>query len=78
MAGSKYNQTGSSQYLSLHDTPQLYLQVTPRIQNGNRASIYRTEYEARGNPPAFGNIRNHGAPCAVCYSSREYYGYSMT
>ena len=68
MAGSRWDKAGSSEYLCLHDTPQ-HLQVTPGVQESHRASLYGTEYEARASPPAFGSMRNHNAPCAVCYSS---------
>jgi hypothetical protein len=94
MAGSKYNQAGSAEYLCLHKQPQ-FLRITPGVQDV-RSYIYGTEYRDN-HTPAFSNMRYHDAPCAVCYTStratkiaipgrtscppswtREYYGYLMT
>ena len=67
MAGSAWNEAGSSNYLCLHDQPQ-FLSVTPGPQGGGRGYLYGTEYEARASPPAFTNQRGHDAPCSVCYT----------
>ena len=63
-AGPHYTQGGGADYLCLHDDPE-FLEVTPGIQ-GHRGHLYGTEYEAFSNPPAFGDLREHNAPCAVC------------
>jgi hypothetical protein len=69
MAGSPYNEPGTVEYLCLHQTPQ-FLRTTPGLQAG-RGRLYGTGYEARDNPPAFGNIEHHEAPCSVCYTPRR-------
>ena len=66
VVGTPWDQGGSAEYLCLHWQPQ-FLGTTPGFQEGH-AKLYGTEYEARANPPAFSNIREHNAPCAVCYT----------
>ena len=70
MAGSKWDTAGSTNYLCLHNIPQ-FVSYSPGIQTqgDGRAHLYGTEYEARDEPPAFGSMRGHNAPCSVCYSS---------
>ena len=66
VAGSYYPEAGSAEYLCLHREPQL-LRITPGLQN-RRARLYATEYRSVDNPPAFSNMLDHDAPCAVCYT----------
>ena len=67
--GSPYNEAGTAEYLCLHRQPQ-FLRTTAGLQQG-RGRLYGTSYEARHNPPAFGSIEHHEAPCAVCYTPRR-------
>ena len=93
MAGSRYNEPGSAEYLCLHQQPQ-FLQIHPGASTA-RATLYGTEYEPY-SIPAFDRLLGDDAPCAVCYTptrsvkitipartscppswTREYYGYLM-
>ena len=67
MAGSAWNEAGSAEYLCLPQDPQLPSNINPGLQH-HRGILYGTEYEAYGNPPAFGDMARHNAPCAVCYT----------
>ena len=53
--------------MCLPDQPE-FLGVSAGHQN-DRARVYGVEYEPRDNPPVFGNLLNHNAPCAACYTS---------
>ena len=66
VAGSKWDEAGSAQYLCLHNEPE-FLQITPGLQV-HRAKLYGTEYKVFDNPPAFSNVLHHDAPCSVCYT----------
>ena len=69
IAGSAWDDGGgSSNYDCLHSQPQ-FLTTTPGVQSDGRGYLYATEYQTRDSPPAFGNMRHHDPPCAVCYSS---------
>ena len=66
VAGSRWDEGGSAEYLCLHNQPQFL-----RTQNGRqneRAKLYGTEYRAIDSPPALQNRVHHDAPCAVCYT----------
>ena len=65
MAGAGYREAGSAEYLCLHKQPQ-FLSTTPGIQD-QRSYLDGTEYRS-SQGPAFANMANHDAPCAVCYA----------
>jgi hypothetical protein len=66
MAGSAYNEGGSSEDLCLPHDPQL-LRINAGLEY-HRGRLYGTEYESYDDPPAFGNMLRHNAPCSVCYT----------
>lgn len=68
-AGPLGTQGGGSNHLCLPDEPE-YLSITPGLQS-DRSLVYGAEYQALENPPAFGNVRDHNIPCAVCYSDER-------
>ena len=68
VAGNKWDESGSSTHLCLHTQPN-FLATTPGKQTWGRTYLSAVEYQGRHHPPAFGNLRNHDVPCAVCYSS---------
>ena len=65
MAGAFRHQGGSAEYLCLHKQPQ-FLSTNPGIQE-QRSYLYGAEYRS-SDGPAFANMANHDAPCAVCYA----------
>lgn len=67
MAGSSFNEAGSTEYICLHQQPE-FLNTTAGLQR-HRGTLYGTEYEVFDDPPVFGNLLRHDAPCAVCYTS---------
>ena len=65
IAGPYYTHGGGSDYICLHNDPD-FLKTTPNFQTNHRGRLYGTEYEASSSPPAFADLFNHNAPCAVC------------
>jgi hypothetical protein len=66
MAGSSHNEGGSSDNLCLPHDPQ-FLRINAGLEH-HRGRLYGTDYDSSDGPPAFGNMRGHNAPCAVCYT----------
>ena len=66
--GSHWNQEGGgAEYLCLPDQPE-FLQITAGLGLYS-SKLYGAGYQTIGNPPAFGNIHDHSAPCAACSTS---------
>jgi hypothetical protein len=66
MAGSAWNEAGSTHYLCLPHDPH-FLNINPGLEY-HRGRLYGTEYEVLDDPPAFGNMLRHNAPCSMCYT----------
>ncbi len=69
-AGSFFNQQGGgSNYICLPDEPE-FLAVTDGVQ-GDRSPVHGVEYQFFQSPPALGNLADHNAPCAACYTAER-------
>ena len=65
MAGAAHTHGGSAEYLCLHKQPQFLSTRSGTQEEGSY--LYGTEYRT-SQGPAFANMANHDAPCAVCYA----------